>query len=132
MSAAEAPVRISVVAVSLDRNSYSALSHFIATVPGAMLAGDLDHYQGAEREIERVLSRGHTRICIVDYDQNPADALWLTERMRSEHPDVCLFAASASSEPEKIISAMRAGCAEYLLKPVQHERVLEALARMEA
>jgi len=132
MSAVEAPVRIAVVAVCLDRTSYSALSHFVATVPGAVLVGDLDHYAGAEREIERALTRGHTRICVVDYDQNAADAIWITERLRSEHPDVGIFAASASSEPERIIAAMRAGCAEYLLKPVQHERVLEALARMEA
>jgi pilus assembly protein CpaE len=132
MSAAEAPVRIAVIAVCTDRTSYSALSHFVATLPGAMLMGELDHYHGAEREIERALGRGKTRVCIVDYDQNPADAIWLTERLRSEHPDISVFAASSSSEPEKIIGAMRAGSAEYLLKPMQHERVMEALARVEA
>src|SRR5437868_8371512 len=132
MSAAETPVRIAVIAVCMDRTSYSALSHFVGTIPGAMLVGDLDHYHSADREIDRALSRGKTRVCIVDYDQNPADAIWLTERMRSEHPDVSVFAASSSSEPERIIGAMRAGSAEYLLKPVQHERVLEALARVEA
>src|SRR3954469_1065566 len=132
MSAAEAPVRIAVIAVSLDRTSYSALSHFMAGVPGAVLVGDLDHYSGAEREIDRALSRGHTRICIIDFDQNPADAIWLTERLRSDHPDLCIFGASANSDPERIISAMRGGCAEYLLKPLQQERLLEALARMES
>src|SRR6202043_1482626 len=33
---------------------------------------------------------------------------------------------------EGIIAAMRVGCTEYLLKPVQHERVLDGLARVEA
>jgi pilus assembly protein CpaE len=132
MSAVEAPARIAVIAVCMDRTSYSALSHFVATIPGAMLAGDLDHYNGAEREIDRALSRAKTRVCVVDYDQNPADAIWITERLRSEHPDISVFAASSSSEPERIIGAMRAGSAEYLVKPVQHERVLEALARVEA
>ena len=132
MSAIESPVRIAVITVRLDRPSYGALSHFMATVPGAILVGDLDHYVGAEREIDRALTRGHTRVCIVDYDQNTEEAIWITERLRSEHPDVCVFAASASSEPERIIAAMRSGCAEYLLKPVQHERLLEGLARMEA
>ncbi|PYX80891.1 MAG: hypothetical protein DMG66_02245, partial [Acidobacteria bacterium] len=84
----------------------------MATVPGAILVGDLDHYVGAEREIDRALTRGHTRVCIVDYDQNTEEAIWITERLRSEHPDVCVFAASASSEPERIIAAMRSGCAE--------------------
>ena len=132
MSAIESPVRIAVITVRLDRPSYGVLSHFMATVPGAVLVGDLDHYVGAEREIDRALTRGHTRVCIVDYDQNTEEAIWITERLRSEHPDVCVFAASASSEPERIIAAMRSGCAEYLLKPVQHERLLEGLARMEA
>ena len=132
MSAIESPVRIAVITVRLDRPSYGALSHFMATVPGAILVGDLDHYVGAEREIDRALTRGHTRVCIVDYDQNTEEAIWITERLRSEHPDVCVFAASASSEPERIIAAMRSGCAEYLLKPVQHERLLEGLARVEA
>ena len=132
MSAIESPVRIAVITVRLDRPSYGALSHFMATVPGAILVGDLDHYVGAEREIDRALTRGHTRVCIVDYDQNTEEAIWITERLRSEHPDVCVFAASASSEPERIIAAMRSGCAEYLLKPVQHEGLLEGLARVEA
>ena len=132
MSAIESPVRIAVITVRLDRPSYGALAHFMATVPGAVLVGDLDHYVGAEREIDRALTRGHTRVCIVDYDQNTEEAIWITERLRSEHPDVCVFAASASSQPERIIAAMRSGCAEYLLKPVQHERLLEGLARMEA
>src|SRR2546429_384480 len=56
----------------------------------------------------------------------------LTERLRSEYPDVHSFAVSSYSEPEAIIAAMRAGCAEYLLKPVQHDRVVDGLARVEA
>jgi pilus assembly protein CpaE len=132
MSAVETPVRIAVITVCLDRSSYGALSHFIATVPGAVLVGDLDHYVSSEREINRALGRGHTRVCMVDYDRNAEEATWITERLRLEHPDVSIFAVSAASEPERIIAAMRAGCAEYLLKPIQHERVLEGLARMEA
>src|SRR5208283_555445 len=34
--------------------------------------------------------------------------------------------------PERIISAMRSGCSEYLLKPFQPDRVLEALSHVEA
>jgi len=132
MTPAEAPVRIAVIAVCMDRTSYSALAHFVATIPGAMLSGEVDHYHGAEREIERALARGKTRVCILDYDQNAADAIFLTERLRSEHPDITVFAASSSSEPDRIIGAMRAGSAEYLVKPLQHERLLEALARVEA
>ena len=131
MTPNQTPARIAVMAVCLDRNSYAALSHFMATVPGAVLVANLDQYAGAERDIERGLSHAATGICILDYDQSPEEAIRITERLRSEHPAISVFAASAGAEPDSIIAAMRAGCAEYLLKPIQHERVLEALARME-
>src|SRR5439155_5482265 len=108
-----------------------AVSYFLAGVPGGVVVGNLDHYAGAEREIGRELSLGRARICFVDYDRNMEEATWVTERLRSECPDVHAFAISSSSDPEAIIGAMRAGCVEYMIKPVQHERVLEALARVE-
>jgi len=120
------------MAVCLDQASYEALSHFVAGVPGAVIIGNLDHYAGVEREVGRALDLAHTRICFIDYDRNTEEAVWVTERLRSEYPDVHTFAVSAFSEPEAIIAAMRAGCAEYLLKPVQHERVLDGLARVES
>ena len=132
MPTVEKSARIAVMAVCLDTTSYEALSHFMAGVPGAVIIGNLDHYVGVEREVGRGLDLAHIRICFIDYDRNTEEAIWVTERLRSEYPDVHSFAVSAYSEPEAIIAAMRAGCAEYLLKPVQHERVLDGLARVES
>lgn len=132
MGTAERSPRVAAMAVCLDQASYEALSHFVAGVPGAVIIGNLDHYVGVEREVGRALDLAHTRICFIDYDRNTEEAVWVTERLRSEYPDVHTFAVSVYSEPEAIIAAMRAGCAEYLLKPVQHERVLDGLARVES
>jgi pilus assembly protein CpaE len=132
MASAEKPSRVAIMAVCIDATSYEALSHFVAGVPGAAILGNLDHYAGVEREVGRALELAQTRICFIDYDRNTEEAIWVTERLRSEYPDVHTFAVSSYSEPEGIIAAMRAGCAEYLLKPVQHERVLDGLARVEA
>src|SRR5712664_170413 len=132
MGTVERSPRVAAMAVCLDQTSYEALSHFVAGVPGAVIIGNLDHYAGVEREVGRALDLAHTRICFIDYDRNTEEAVWVTERLRSEYPDVQSFAVSAYSEPEGIIAAMRTGCAEYLLKPVQHERVLEGLARVQA
>src|SRR5882672_1154286 len=132
MATVEKSARVAVVAVCTDPTSYEALSHFMAGVPGAVIVGNLDHYVGVEREVGRALDLAQTRICFIDYDQNTEEAIRITERLRSEYPDVHNFALSAYSEPEGIIAAMRAGCDEYLLKPVQHERVLDGLGRVEA
>jgi pilus assembly protein CpaE len=128
----ESTARIAIMAVCLDSGSHQALSQFMAAVPGGAVVGNLDHYGGAEREISRALDAARTPVCFIDYDQDREQAIWITERLHSEYPDVHSFAVSASSEPEAIIEAMRAGCAEYLLKPVQHERMLDGLARVEA
>ena len=132
MGTVERSARVGVMAVCLDATSYEALSHFMAGVPGAVIIGNLDHYVGVEREVGRALHLPHIGICFIDYDQDTEEALWITERLRSEYPDLHTFAVSSYSEPEGIIAAMRAGCVEYLSKPMQHERVLDGLARVEA
>src|SRR5712671_1750880 len=132
MDTLRGPTRVAAIGVSLDPTSYQALSHFMEVVPEAVVLGNLNHYAGAEREIGRALDLAHTRICFIDYDQNTEEAIWITQRLHSEYPEIQSFAVSAHPQPEAIIAAMRAGCAEYLLKPVQQDRVVEGLARVES
>jgi pilus assembly protein CpaE len=131
MSMADSSTRVAVVALCLDPASYDAVSYFMTGLPGAVVVGNLDHYVNADREIGRNLDVARNRICFIDYDQNADEATWITERVHAEYPDVYVFAVASSSEPDAIIRAMRAGCVEYFVKPVQHERVLDALARVE-
>src|SRR5205814_3771802 len=124
--------RIAVTTVGLDPISQRALAHVLMAVPGAASPVHLDSYSGAEWEVGRAGDQTQTRVCFIDYDQNTEQAIWITERLRGDHPDVHVFAVSSYSEAERIIAAMRAGCIEYLVKPIQNERVLDGLARMEA
>ena len=137
--------KVTLMGVCLDATSYHALSEFMASVPGAVITGNVDHYSSAEREVgraldiphvEREVGRGldlaHTRICFIDYDRNTEEAIRITERLRSEYPLLHMFAVSSNSQPEGIIAAMRAGCAEYLSKPIRQDHVLEGIARVEA
>jgi pilus assembly protein CpaE len=123
---------IAVTTVGLDPLTYRALAHLLQGVPGASIAANLENYFGAEREVGRAGETARTRICFIDYDQDNEQAIWISENLHNSHPDIQIFAVSALTEPERIIVAMRVGCAEYLLKPIQDERVLEAMARVEA
>ncbi len=144
MAKGEWSAKVTVMGVCLDPTSYQALSDFMADVPGAVLTGNVDHYSSAEREVghaldiphvEREVSLSldlpHTRICFIDYDRNTVEAIRITERLRSEYPHAHVFAVSSNSQPEGIIAAMRAGCAEYLTKPMRQDYVLEGMARVE-
>lgn len=125
-------LKIALITVGLDPLTYRTLSHFISGMPSAGITASIDTYSGAEWELGRVSEQAPTRICFIDYDQDPEQAIRVTERLRADHPDVHVFALSSYSDPERIIVAMRAGCAEYLLKPLQLERVQESLARVAA
>jgi pilus assembly protein CpaE len=124
--------RIAVITVGLDPLTYRTLAHLMSAVPAAAMAASLDAYSGAEWEIGRAGEQASTRVCFIDYDRDPDQAIRVTERLQADHPGVHVFAVSSCSDPERIIVAMRAGCAEYLLKPLQMDRVREGLARVEA
>lgn len=125
-------LRFAVVTVGLDQVSYRALAHFMSGVPSSVMASTMDSYSGAEWEAGRIGEHASMRICFIDYDQDPEQAIHVTERLQASHPEMHLFAVSSYPDPERIIVAMRAGCAEYLLKPLQMERVQEGLTRVEA
>ncbi len=124
--------KIAIITVGLDPLTYRTLSHFMSAVPSAGIAASVDTYSGAEWEIGRAGEHSAMRVCFIDYDQDPEQAIRVTERLRTDQPAVHVFALSSYSDPERIIVAMRAGCAEYLLKPLQLERVQEGLTRVEA
>lgn len=130
--AGETQPKLAVTAVCLDSATYRSLSQSITTISGGVILGNSDRYQGIERDIARLLDRGQTRVCVVDYDMNFDEAILATERMASECPDVFVFAMSSNSQPDAIISAMRAGCSEYLFKPLQSERVVDAITRVQS
>src|SRR5579859_4664 len=132
MSHAGDRMKIAVITVGLDPLTYRTLAHLMSGVPSAAMAGSIDTYSGAEWEVSRVGDQAAMRVCFIDYDQDPEQAIRATERLKADHPDVHLFAISSHSDPERIIVAMRAGCAEYLLKPLQMDRVQEGLTRVEA
>lgn len=132
LSSAVNTASLSVSTVGLDAMSYRALANFMIAVPGAAMAASVEGYSGAEREVGRAGEKSRTRVCFIDYDRNNEQAVWITEHLRANYPDVHVFAVSANTEPERIIAAMRVGCIEYLLKPIQNDRVLDGLARVEA
>ena len=132
MGSAANTASLAVTTVGLDAMSYRTLANFMLAVPGAAMAASVEGYSGAEREVGRAGDKARTRVCFIDYDRNNEQAIWITEHLRSNYPDVHVFAVSVNTEPERIIAAMRVGCIEYLLKPIQNDRVLDGLARVEA
>lgn len=69
---------------------------------------------------------------VVSIDSNLESAINLISRLTSECPGTALLAASASSEGQQILKAIRAGAREFLTLPPNDQELSEALDRISA
>ncbi len=101
-------------------------------MPLAQLVTELQHYLAEEQDsvfVDR-LKDLRPNICVIDFDRDREKAGRTAERIREVLDETAVFAASSKSQPDLIIRAMRSGCMEYLIKPIDRDQLLEALARV--
>jgi len=77
-----------------------------------------------------MLEQFQHRVVVIDFDDGEESVRIARKLRESCDPSISLFAASSDSRPDQIITAMRAGCSEYLIKPFQPDQMLEALAHI--
>jgi pilus assembly protein CpaE len=116
----------------LDADSASQLRSFLDSTPLAQLTAELQHYLADEQDsvfIDRLRDL-HPDICIVDFDRDREKAGSTAERIHETLGGTAIFAVSSKSQSDLIIGAMRCGCTEYMIKPMDRDALLEALARV--
>ncbi len=125
-----AKLRVGVLAISMDPFARATLEVMVSQTPGAHLVDNVDRHI-VPREVMHMLEDFQFRICVIDFDEDVEQSCRLAEHLRDNcDSTVSLMAACSDSSPDTIIAAMRAGCAEYLVKPFDSERVSEALAHI--
>lgn len=123
---------ISVVTICVDNDSLSQFKALIESVRMISLRAELSHYQGGHdgSMLLDVLQSIKPDICVIDFDKDREQATATAEMIHEVLGNIAIFAVSENSQPELIIRAMRCGCTEYLLKPIESDELLEALARV--
>jgi len=124
-------LRIGILCVNVDPASREGLEVLVSQTPGAHVVDNVDRLV-TPREVLRILDQFQHRVCVIDFDDGEESSRIAHKLRTGCGTAVNLFAASSDSNPEQIITAMRAGCSEYLVKPFQPERLLEALAHVES
>ena len=71
-------------------------------------------------------------LCLIDFDQNRRNAVAVAESIHSTMPGTAIFAVSAQSQPNAILEAMRCGCSEYLVRPIDRNQLVRAVIRIGA
>jgi pilus assembly protein CpaE len=121
-----------IATISLDPETLDQLNNQAKGGSFALLA-PIHHYAADANDLILLenLRRNPPDIFIVDFDANPDRARRTVHQIRDVLPASVVFAASSKSEPEQIINAMRSGCSEYLVKPIDQARLAQALGEFE-
>lgn len=120
------------VTLCVDPETLAAVKQAVIQKHGSF-AGEIDDYARYDSDplLLQKLERAELPVCVIDFDRHrvaaTAAAGILQQRL---HGRGSLIAVSAHSDPALILETMRAGCGEYLTKPVAAEQVAEALDRL--
>ncbi len=69
-------------------------------------------------------------VCVIDFDRNQEAAVRAVTALQAlSHSRCTSIALSEQAQPELILAAMRAGCSEYLAKPLSVNQLRDSIAR---
>lgn len=124
---------LSVMMICADEDTAQSVRFFAESTPLIRVRQRRNQYRtednGALREY---IGDPAPDICLVDFDADRRSAAVMAEQIHANAPEIAIFAASAQRQPEGIIEAMRSGCSEYLVKPLDRDQLLNAVARVAA
>ena len=95
--------------------------------------GELQDYSPREGELQPLLKvqNAEASVCVIDFDQDHERAVQTANSLQQMlHGKTTLIALSEKNEPALILEAMRAGCGEYLTKPLSIETLCESFTRL--
>ena len=123
---------VSVVGVCLDDEAWKFLRQFADSTGLIQVPGNVTEYRASQDQDALLESLGSLSpdVCLVDFDKDRAAAAIVAEHIHSGLSNTAVFALSSQTSPEAILEAMRAGCGEYLTKPLEREQLVKAIARI--
>ncbi|MGH9538235.1 MAG: AAA family ATPase [Terriglobales bacterium] len=119
------------VSICLDKETWGILKLFSDSAPLVELDRHLGEYRVDDHEsVLDWIGSPAPDVCLLDFDHDRRSAAMVAERIHAEAPETAIFAVSSQSQSDLIIQAMRSGCTEYLVKPLDTEQLLNAVARV--
>ena len=123
---------LSVVGVCLDEETLRFLNVFSTSNPIIRLSSKTSVYHRAQ-DADSILEEfgiPAPDICLIDFDKDRRAAAMMAERVHAHLPGTAVFAVSSQSQPHALLEAMRCGCSEYLIKPIDREQLTSAVIRV--
>lgn len=125
--------KICVVTICAEVDLIATVSRVTTQLVGSPVMGNMTRYlpQNDDAGLLQALKDASASICIIDFDADRDQAI---ETARSLHQalgnKLVMIAISRKSSSGLVLDAMRAGCVEYLNKPLDAEQLAQALIRL--
>lgn len=125
---------LGMVAIALDKETAAQLPALLAHIPTARVNAQFDNYLAGDQDVVLIdrLRSSATDVFLIDFDRDRDQALRTVQKVREVIRDADVFAVSGSADSQQIIGSMRAGCNEYLTKPLKGTELSDALTRVMA
>ncbi len=123
-----------VLTVCADSETVDRVMRATFQVFAAQFVGELSSYLTRNGNLD-ILQRAQTSdacVCVIDFDQDRVQAVQTANALQQMFGSrITLVALSERADPDLILDAMRSGCSEYLIKPLQVEQLCESLVRLQ-
>ena len=136
MNAQEAPIRagrkVSTITICADMETISSVSR-VASHLFAGPVSNMPRYLAQNQDLSILEEMKAAEVCvfIIDFDVDRVQAIdTATSLQNFLGPKAILIAVSRKSASSLVLDAMRAGCMEYLGKPLDPEQLTQALIRL--
>jgi pilus assembly protein CpaE len=121
-----------VFCVCADESVVSAASASTEKLEGAAFFGEFRDYITAEKrpQFSPTLKNADACVALVDFDKDPELALETADRLQQLFvKKISIVAVGSNLDAALLLRAMRAGCTEYLSKPVNVDELTAAMLR---
>lgn len=125
--------RFSIFSVCTDEETTASLMDGQAYISDAEFCGEFHAYftRGRRPQFSQRIKDSAALIAIIDFDQDPDQAAATSETLHQIFPGkIATMAISSSSDPERMLKAMRAGCVEFLPRNFDLIQYSETITRM--
>jgi len=117
---------IPVIIIDSDPVSRKNIEGFLKSVSEIVVTGTAGDYATGHD----LVVKSRPMVVIIELDTDPAKALDTMGRMLRHMPNLIIIAASVDSSSERILSAMRGGASEFLLRPVEAKDLFNSMKKV--
>ncbi len=116
---------VRVIVLNSDSSYAKELRSDLLGLKGVTIVAEMDD----PGYLERVFSGFTAEVMVVNLDPNPEGLLKVVKEVTAKHPEMSIFGISAKEDSQLILSSIRAGVREFMVRPLKRDQLTGSFSR---